>query len=229
MNRRNFSKALGSALGAASLVQDVAAQRPAPRGDARQTPMLDLSGPPLEIGMLIHPDFVMQDLIGPHLFLSGLMNVNVHLVWKTRDLVLSDRGIAIQPTITLADCPKDLTILFVPGGLKGTLAMMNDPEVIAFLQDRGKRSRYVTSVCTGSLLLGAAGLLRGYKATSHWTVRDLLPLLGAETVPERYVVDRNRITGGGVTAGLDFGLILSSKLRNQSFAETQQLVYEYDP
>jgi len=117
----------------------------------------------------------------------------------------------------------------VPGGLKGTIPAMRDPAVIAFLADRGARARFVTSVCTGSLLLGAAGLLDGYKATSYWMVRDLLPLFGAEPVPARVVIDRNRITGGGATAGLDFGLTLASMLRGEDHAKTLQLLVEYDP
>jgi cyclohexyl-isocyanide hydratase len=106
---------------------------------------------------------------------------------------------------------------------------MNDPEVIGFLQDRGSRATYVTSVCTGSLVLGAAGLLRGYRATSHWTVRDLLPLLGAEPVAQRVVEDRNRITGGGVTDGVDFGLQVPARLRSEQYAKMLQLAFEYDP
>ena len=187
------------------------------------------SGPTQQIGMLIYPNMTALDLIGPHTFLAGLMNVAVHLLWKTRTVVMSDRGVPIGATTTLAECPRDLDVLFVPGGTKGTIALMNDDELIPFLADRGSRARYVTSVCTGSLILGAAGLLNGYKATSHWYVRDLLPLLGAEPVAERVVIDRNRITGAGVTSGIDFGLVLSSKMRDEHFAKTQQLAYEYDP
>jgi cyclohexyl-isocyanide hydratase len=119
--------------------------------------------------------------------------------------------------------------LFVPGGTPGTISMMKDSEVLDFLADRGSRARYVTSVCTGSLVLGAAGLLKGYKATSHWSTRDLLPLLGAIPVDRRVVEDRNRITGGGVTSGIDFGLVISSRLRSQDYAERLQLLNEYDP
>ena len=117
----------------------------------------------------------------------------------------------------------------MPGGSKGTIAMMRDPEVLAFLADRGSRARYVVSVCTRSLVLGAAGLLHGYRATSHWYVGDLLPLLGAVPVDDRVVIDRNRITGAGVTAGLDLGLTLSTKIRDAQFAKMQQLAFEYDP
>src|SRR5205085_3492663 len=99
-----------------------------------------------------------------------------------------------------------------------------DDEVLSFLADRGSRARYVTSVCTGSLILGSAGLLKGYRATSHWAFRDLLPLLGAIPVAERVVEDRNRITGGGVTSGIDFGLVVSARMRDAHYAEMLQLV-----
>jgi cyclohexyl-isocyanide hydratase len=188
------------------------------------------SGPPQQIAMLIYPQFTALDLVGPHAFLSGLMNVDVHLVWKNKDPIATDRGnLTVLPSATLAECPKELDILFVPGGLEGTVAVMQDDEVLSFLADRGSRARYVTSVCTGSLILGCAGLLNGYRATSHWAFRDLLPLLGAVHVNERVVEDRNRITGAGVTSGIDFGLTVSARMRGVRYAEMLQLVNEYDP
>lgn len=158
-----------------------------------------------------------------------LGNVQLHLVWKTKDVVMAATNVPVQPTTTLKECPKDLEILFVPGGLEGGTAIMNDPEIIDFLHDRGSRAKYVTSVCTGSLLLGAAGLLKGYKATSHWTVRELLIHFGATPVAQRIVEDRNRITAGGVTAGIDFGLQVAARLRNEQYAQMLQLMLEYDP
>jgi cyclohexyl-isocyanide hydratase len=130
----------------------------------------------------------------------------------------------VSANTSFATCPAELDVLFVPGGLKGTVALMRDKEVLDFLANRGARARYVTSVCTGSLALGAAGLLNGYRATSHWYVRDLLPLMGAIVAPDRVVVDRNRITGGGVTAGLDFGLTLVAALRGDEYARRIQLL-----
>jgi cyclohexyl-isocyanide hydratase len=187
-------------------------------------------GPPQQIAMLIYPEFTAQDLIGPHTFLASLMNVQVHLVWKDKRPVALDRGGAsLNPTTTFAECPRDLDVLFAPGGLRGTVAAMRDPEVLEFLSDRGKRAKYVTSVCTGSLLLGCAGLLRGYRATSHWATRDLLPLLGATPIAQRVVEDRNRITGAGVTSGIDFGLVLAARMRDERFAKMLQLANEYDP
>ncbi len=182
--------------------------------------------PQLEIGMLLYPGLTLLDLIGPQTVFSWF--ANIHLVWKTNDLVISDTGIGIQPTSTFETCPRSLDILFVPGGF-GQQRIMNDSEVLAFLADRASRSKYVTSVCSGSLLLGAAGLLKGYKATSHWAARDALRMFGAEPVDARVVVDRNRITGGGVTAGIDFGLVILAKLRGDDAARLTQLAMEYDP
>lgn len=181
---------------------------------------------PLEIGMLLYPGLTLLDLIGPQTVFSWF--ANIHLVWKTMDPVVSDTGIGIQPTCTFETCPSELDILFVPGGF-GQQQLMDDAETLAFLADRAATSQYVTSVCSGSLLLGAAGLLKGYKATSHWATRDALSGFGAEPVDARVVVDRNRITGGGVTAGIDFGLVLLAKLRGEQAAKLTQLAMEYDP
>jgi cyclohexyl-isocyanide hydratase len=182
--------------------------------------------PPLEIGMLLYPGLTLLDLIGPQTVFSWF--ANTHLVWKTKDLVYSDTGIGMQPTCTFESCPRDLDILFVPGGF-GQNQLMSDAETLAFLADRGPKAKYVTSVCSGSLLLGAAGLLKGYKATSHWAARDGLSAFGAIPTDARVVVDRNRITGGGVTAGIDFGLVILAKLRGDDAAKLTQLAMEYDP
>jgi cyclohexyl-isocyanide hydratase len=181
---------------------------------------------PLEIGMLLYPGLTLLDLIGPETCFSW--HANTRLVWKTTDPIVSDTGIHIHPTCTFETCPSELDILFVPGGL-GQQEHMNDAAVLAFLSARGASAKYVTSVCGGSLLLGAAGLLKGYRATSHWTAREALRAFGAEPVDARVVVDRNRITAGGITAGIDFGLQLLAKLRGNEAAQLMQLVMEYDP
>jgi cyclohexyl-isocyanide hydratase len=181
---------------------------------------------PLQVGMVLYPGLTLLDLIGPQTAWSW--HATTHLVWKTRGLIVSDSGVAIQPTTTFADCPPDLDVLFVPGGF-GTAAAMQDRAVLDFLATRAAHAKYVTSVCSGSLILGAAGLLHGYKAASHWAVRELLPLFGAEPVDARVVVDRNRVTGGGVTAGIDFGLVLLAQLRGEEVAKVIQLAMEYDP
>ncbi|WP_437938306.1 DJ-1/PfpI family protein [Sorangium sp. So ce341] len=181
------------------------------------------------IAMLIYPGFTALDLIGPQTAFSILEDTKIHLVWKTLDPITTDSGITLSPTATFDTCPEELEILFVPGGVAGTIAVMKDGEVLDFLAARAEQASYVTSVCTGSLVLGAAGLLRGYRATTHWAFREVLPLLEAERVDARYVEDRNRITGGGVTSGIDFGLRIAAKMRGEAAAQTAQLVMEYDP
>jgi len=182
--------------------------------------------PTLQVAMLLYPGLTLIDLVGPESVLS--MHSRVHLVWKTREPVESDGGVRIVPNATFADCPRDLDVLFVPGGF-GTAAMMANEEVLAFLRDRGHTARFVTSVCSGSLILGAAGLLDGYRASAHWSVLELLEGFGAKPTKARVVTDRNRITGGGATAGLDFGLTLLATLRDTSTAKLTQLLMEYDP
>lgn len=180
------------------------------------------------IAQLIYPNMTALDLVGPHYMFSLLMGAKVHLVAKTSAPVTSDLGLTIMPTTTFAHCPQDLTVLFVPGGTDALVAAA-DPQTRAFIADRGARAKYVTSVCTGSLILAAAGLLRGYRATSHWATRDLLADFGAIPTDQRVVQDRNRITGAGVTSGLDFGLTMVSRLRDPFYARCAQLLAEYDP
>jgi len=182
----------------------------------------------LKVGALVYPGMILLDLVGPQTVFN-LMHADTYLVSKDDTPVRTDVGIFLRPTMTIAECPTDLDVLFVPGGLEGTVAAMGNTALIDFLADRGARARLVTSVCTGSLLLGAAGLLRGYAATSHWYVRDLLPMLGATPKAERVVSDRNRITGAGVTAGLDFAIELARQLRGDEAARLFELVLEYDP
>ena len=196
----------------------------------RKIPGMKLEGDEV-IAMLLYPEFTALDLVGPHHFLATLLGAKVHLVTNQSDLkpVVSDLGLGVAPTTTMADCPKDLTVLFVPGGTDGTLAAARDKATIDFMQDRASRAQYVTSVCTGSLILGVAGLLKGRRATSHWSVRDLLPQFGATSVNERVVMDGNVITGAGVSAGMDFGLWLADKLRGKPFAQAEMLMAEYHP
>lgn len=177
-----------------------------------------------EVAMLLYPGVTLLDLLGPQTVLAP--SCNVHVVWKNTELLETDSGIVMKATSSFEDCPKDLDVLFVPGG---EFSIMRDPEVLAFLADRGSRARYVTSVCGGSVVLGAAGLLQGYKATSHWSAREGLALFGAIPTNARVVTDRNRISGGGATAGIDFGLVLLSELIGEDEAKMTQLALEYDP
>jgi cyclohexyl-isocyanide hydratase len=228
-SRRRFLQAMAAAGLAAS-----PAMAQSPGAGPAQPPMHGVlgaagAGPGRpKVAMLIHPRMVMQDLVGP-LTVFNLIHSEIHLVWKTREPVMTEVGLPVMPSTSFADCPISLDVLFVPGGLEGSMMMMEDQQVLEFLADRGKTARYVTSDCTGALVLGAAGLLRGYRATGHWYIRDLLSLLGATPVNERVVHDRNRITGGGVTAGIDFGLTLAALLRSREEAELIQLVIEYAP
>lgn len=177
-----------------------------------------------EVAMLLYPGVTLLDLLGPQSVLAT--SCNVHLVWKNTDLLETDSGIIMKASTTLDDCPKNLDVLFVPGGAP---SVMRDTEVLQFLADRGQRAKYITSVCGGSIVLGAAGLLQGYKATSHWSSREALSMFGATPVEERVVTDRNRISGGGVTAGIDFGLVLLAELLGEDIAKMTQLALEYDP
>lgn len=188
---------------------------------------VDASPTPLHIGFLLFPNVTQLDLTGPAQILSRLPGTRVHLVWKTRAPVPTDVGFSIEPTATIDDCPP-LDVLCVPGGF-GIDALLDDAVVLDFLRRQAATARYVTSVCTGSLVLGAAGLLAGYRAACHWMWRDYLPRFGATPVAERVVRDRNRISGGGVTAGIDFGLALAAEIAGEEAARTLQLAFEYDP
>ena len=227
--RRQFAAMAASAAAALASVSNAQAQTgsPSPEG-ATSSPSMDAMTP-LTCGLVLFPNLTAMDLVAPQLLMKTMMKTETHIVAQTRAPVMADSGFEIVPTMTFDECPQDLDVLFVPGGPRGTdLALRNDA-LLDFIADRGSRARYVTSVCTGSTILGAAGLLDGYRAASHWMTRDLLPLFGATPVDERVVIDRNRMTGGGITAGLDFGLVLSSVLRGEEVARLQQLILEYDP
>lgn len=184
-----------------------------------------------QIAMLLYPGFTALDLVGPHYMFACMMGATVHLVTTERSLrpVASDLGLAIASTTTMRRCPKALDILFVPGGTFGTIDVMNNSVVLDFVRARAGASRHVTSVCTGSLILGKAGLLTGKRATSHWVTRDVLAAFAAIPVDERVVTDGNVTTGAGVSAGLDFGLAMLAALRGDNYARAIQLQAEYAP
>ncbi|GLQ64255.1 DJ-1/PfpI family protein [Gluconobacter cerinus] len=227
----NLTRRSLAALTLASLIPDVAMSTPsaailANEHHQHMKPMF--AGPPLKVAMLVYPQMVLLDLVGPQTILK-IIGCDIHLVWVDRNPVETDVGLQITPTDTTETCPQDLDVLFVPGGLMGSIACMNNQIIVDFLVNRAATSKYVTSVCTGSLVLAAAGLLRGYRATSHWGVVDILSVMGAIPSHERVVRDRNRITGAGVTAGLDFGLTLAAELRGKAAAEHAQLIIQYAP
>ncbi|MFO1144154.1 MAG: DJ-1/PfpI family protein [Amaricoccus sp.] len=194
---------------------------------------------PFHTGFLIFPNLTQLDFTGPYEVLSRLgtpsapdvpsrfPDARTHVVAKTLDPVPSDRGLSILPTTTFANCPP-LDLLCVPGG-GGVAGAIADPETVAFVRAQGERARYVTSVCMGAFLLGAAGLLKNRRATTHWAYVDLLPLVGATHAPGRVVRDGNRITSGGVTAGIDFAFTVIAELAGPEVAKAVQLGIEYDP
>jgi cyclohexyl-isocyanide hydratase len=182
---------------------------------------------PLQIGLLVFPKVTQLDFTGPLQVFSGVPGAKVHLIWKRIEPVPSDSVMMLTPTTTFADCPQ-LDVICVPGGA-GINDMVNDEEMLAFLRKQAEGAKYVTSVCTGSLVLGAAGLLKGYRAATHWSAMEYLSAFGATPTNTRVCTDRNRITGGGVTAGIDFALTLVSLLVDPKTAEAIQLGIEYNP
>ncbi len=180
------------------------------------------------IGLVIFPGMTQLDITAPHQVFALMPNTRVHLLWKSLEAVTSNEGMMILPTTPFEDCPS-LDVLCVPGGAMGVVEMMQDTEVLQFLASQGKTAKYITSVCTGSLILAAAGLLQGYRAACHWAFREQLAMLGVEVGTERVVVDRDRITGGGVTAGIDFALVVAGKLCGEETAKMIQLLLEYNP
>jgi cyclohexyl-isocyanide hydratase len=182
---------------------------------------------PLQIGIVVFPKITQLDFTGPLQVFSCLPDATVHLIWKRIEPIASDTALTVLPTMSFADCPQ-LDVICVPGG-GGTDDMVNDEAVLDFLRAQSVLAKYVTSVCTGALVLGAAGLLKGYKATTHWTAMEYLAPYGALPTKTRVCVDRNRVTGGGITAGIDFALTLVSHLVDRPTAEAIQLRLEYNP
>lgn len=181
----------------------------------------------LEIGLLFFPGMTQLDVTGPFEVLARLPGARMHLLWKRIEPITSDVGLTLMPTTTFEDCPP-LDVLCVGGG-PGQMALMDDPEVIGFVAHAGANARYVTSVCAGCFILAGAGLLDGYKSACHWLSRDQLAIFGAIPIAERIVVDRNRISGGGVTAGIDFAFQVAAELCGDDVAKRLQLMLEYAP
>ena len=180
------------------------------------------------IGLVIYPGMTQLDMTGPYQVFALLPGTYVHLIWKSLEAVTSGEGLKILPSNTFDDCPQ-LDVICVPGGGMAQVEMMEDEQVLEFLQRQAKEAKYITSVCTGSMILAAAGLLQGYRAACHWSCREYLGMLGVEVSTERVVVDRNRITGGGVTAGIDFALVIAAQLYGEDTAKMLQLSLEYNP
>jgi cyclohexyl-isocyanide hydratase len=181
----------------------------------------------LHIGFLLYPQVTPLDLIGPAQVFAAAGGFTSHFIAKDRTPVMSDAGLALLPTATFADCVQ-LDVLLVPGG-PGQPAVMGDAALLRWLARQGAAAGWVMSVCSGSLLLGAAGLLQGYRAACHWAYREHLAHFRALPDPSRVVRDRNRITGGGVTAGIDSALCILAELRGDAVAQEVQLLLEYAP
>ena len=182
---------------------------------------------PFRSGMLVFPNLTQLDLTGPYEILARMPNSTVQLIWKSLEPVRTEHGLTILPTATFDSCgPLDL--ILVPGG-GGMNPLLEDQETLAFLRRAAAAARYVVGICTGSLVLGAAGLLRGKRAGTHWTARGFLAAFGATPVAERIVVDGNLFTGGGVTAGIDVALRVAEAIVGRAAAEAIQLGVEYDP
>lgn len=228
MDRRTFTKGIPLALTAAAVGLAARGGSAEAQSDTHAVDLPKVPGTkPVTIGMWLFPGMTNLDFVGAHAIMSRPPSAKIYILGKTLDPIADDAGNRVLAD-TLFDRAPELDILFVGGG-PGTEAMMQDPAILTFFRERAPRARYITSVCTGALVLGAAGLLRGYKAATHWTTMDILPILGATPVHERVVIDRNRITGGGVTAGIDFGLTVVDQVWGREMAETIQLANEYDP
>lgn len=180
------------------------------------------------VGFVIFPDLTQLDFTGPQQVLARLPDSAMHIVAKSAASVPSDSGLGLVPTHTFESCPQ-LDLICVPGGIAGVVQAIADRETIAFVQRQANGAKYVTSVCTGAFILGAAGLLRGRRATTHWAFAELLPLVGATYEKKRVVKDGNVITAGGVTSGIDFGLRVVADLAGETVAQGIQLSLEYDP
>jgi cyclohexyl-isocyanide hydratase len=181
----------------------------------------------LRFGILVFPEVQQLDLTGPYEVFASASGSEVHLIWKERQPLISSTGLALMPTMTFADCPP-LDVVCVPGG-KGVNPLLEDTAVLDFLRERASEARYITSVCTGSLVLGAAGILQGRRATTHWNAHDLLARFGAIPTEGRIVRDGHLITAGGVTSGIDFGLAVIAELIGPTEAQIIQLILEYAP
>lgn len=236
MDRRRFSAGLAGALSsliapstasAANTEEGAVTHSNTENAEPSAMPSSKIRKKPV-YNMVIYPGMILQDLVGPMTAFKLTMG-DIRLVSRDLNPVQTDIGIPVSATTTYEDCPRDGDVLFVPGGLSGTTALMNDSPTLSFLREMSQHVTYVTSVCTGSLLLGAAGLLKGRRATSHWYVHDILEILGAIPIHARVIEDGPVITGGGVTAGLDFGLTIAARLKGESWARKMMLTLEYAP
>ncbi len=181
----------------------------------------------MNIVFVLFPNLTQLDFTGPLQVLSRLPDAKVHLAAGSLDPVPTDAVLKLVPTCVFDDCPP-ADVLCIPGGF-GVDGAIRDPALMAFVREQGAQAKYVTSVCTGAFVLGAAGLLQGKRATTHWAYHEGLKKVGAIPVKERVVRDGNILTGGGVTAGVDFAFTLMAEIAGADHARAVQLGLEYDP
>lgn len=183
----------------------------------------------MKVLALVYPGMTLQDLVGPIQAWSFLPDYEVQFAWHEVGPVPTDSGLSVQATHSFEDCWENPDVLMVGGGAKPTIDLLGDQKVLSFLAERGERAKWVASVCTGSLLLGAAGLLKGYRASVHWGAREQLAQFGAELSEERVCIDRNRLTGGGITSGIDFGIAIAGLWAGEPVGRMIELILEYAP
>lgn len=183
----------------------------------------------MKVLVLVYPGMTLQDTIGPIQAWSLMPDYEVQFVWKTPGEVLTDSGLPVIATHDFSTAWSDPDVLMVGGGARPTIELLGDQQLSQFLASRGEKAKWVCSVCTGSLLLGSAGLLKGYRAACHWSARDQLRQFGAEPSEERVCIDRNRLSGGGVTSGIDFGIAVAGKWAGDDMGRAIELVLEYAP
>jgi len=183
----------------------------------------------MRILAIVYPGMTLQDLVGPLQAWSFLPDYTVQYVWHTAGPVATDCGLSVNATHSLTDAWADPDVLIVGGGAAPTLQLLGDEVLLDFIAERGAAARWVCSVCTGALLLGAAGLLKGYRAATHWGAREQLAQFGAEASDDRVCIDRNRLTGGGITAGIDFGIAIASHWAGEEQGRVIELIMEYAP
>jgi cyclohexyl-isocyanide hydratase len=228
MDRRTFMTLTAAAAAAAKSYSGASAAEAPARPGSSMIPVLKPGEPRFKIAMVIFDDMTNQDFVGPHDIFSRVPVADIDVLAKTLDPVRTDARGRVLPDKSLRDAADLYDLLFIGGG-GGTTGLMENPEMLDFLRAKAATAQYVTSVCTGALVLGAAGLLDGYRAATHWAAMGVLPLLGAIPTEQRVVTDRNRITGGGVTAGIDFGLTVVAQIWGADYAQLLQLGMEYDP
>jgi cyclohexyl-isocyanide hydratase len=223
--RRDFLRALTAASGLIATTKSHATDADKAHADA----MALLKPGTEKILILLYPGFTALDAIAPHYVLAGMTGASVKFIAATLDPVPSESGFTVSPQLSFDQCPDKPDLLLIPGGTAGTVQAIENPALLDFVRHTGEASKMAGGICTGGLILGAADLLKGRRATSHWQTLDLLPIVGAEPVKQRVVIDGNRITCGGVTAGLDLGFELLRHYRGDFYAQGVQLLAEYDP